>query len=88
MEPVDPRVPLEFVPPGSRAVIKAKDQPQYQALPSIHTPSGTVITRWALTDEERQRLVDGEDLYLTIRTFNSPLQPVFLGVGLSDWREL
>ena len=83
MEPVDPCVPLALLPPDTRAVIKAKDH--YQPLPSLHTPSGRVITRWVLTDEERAQILRGSDVYLTIHTFNQPLQPVRLSVGVSDW---
>lgn len=86
MEPVDPCIPVALLPEGTRAIVKAKDQAEtYRPLPSLHTPSGRVITRWALTDEERAQILRGSDVYLTILTFNQPLQPVMLSVGVSDW---
>lgn len=53
MEPVDPCVPLHLVPAESRAIIIAKDQPEYVPLPSVRTRYGQIITRWTLSDEER-----------------------------------
>ena len=85
MTPVDPCVPLALLPERTRAIVKAKDQPRYNALPSLHTPAGRVITRWELTDEERRRILQGEDVYLCVLTFNNPLQPVSLTVGVADW---
>ena len=87
MEIVDPRVNPALVPEGSRASVYGTEQPEYHDLPAIHLPSGDVITRWAPTDDERRRLFEGEDLYLTIKTHNNPLQPVMLTVGLHDWRD-
>lgn len=84
MDIVDPRVPPSLVPPGSRATVIAKDQPEYRALPSIRTPDGQVITRWSFTDEERRAILRGEDLYITLMTFG-PINPLLPTVGLIDW---
>ncbi len=56
----------------------AANQPQYTPLPAIVTPGGEVITRWQLSDEERQRVTQTGELWLTMMTFNQPLQPVYL----------
>jgi hypothetical protein len=40
-----------------------------------------VATRWRLTEDERQRLIQGEDLYLIVATHDQPFQPVRLQVG-------
>lgn len=90
MEIIDPRVEAAVLPVGSKPLIFGKDQADtYQPLPSIITPAGKVITRWTLTDDEKRRLIEGEDLYLTIHTFNFPLQPVLLTVGPcpSHWND-
>lgn len=81
----DPRIDPALVPPGSKPVIIAKDQPEYNPLPSVRTPDGRVITRWSPTDAERSAILRGEDIFLTILTFNTPLQPVLLTVGPIDW---
>lgn len=87
MEPVDPCVPVQWLPSGSRAVVLAETQPQYLSLPSILTPTGIVISRWTFTTEERARIASGEDMYLTVHTFGHRPQPVDLSVGILDWRE-
>lgn len=53
MDIVDPCVDPRLVPQGSRAVVIAEHQTEYPDLPSVRTPDGQVITRWALTDAER-----------------------------------
>ena len=89
MEISDPRVDPRLVPEGSRAIIKgAMQTDKYRPLPSVHLPDGKVITRWTPTDEERRRIADGEDLYLTLLTFNQPIQPQLLTVGPIDWTEM
>ncbi len=84
MEICDPRVDPSLVPPGSKALVIAEHQPEYQDLPSIRTPDGQVITRWSPTDDERRRLVAGEDIFLTILS-HGPICPVLLTVGPIDW---
>jgi len=87
MEIQDPRVPPALVPAGSRPVVIAEQQEEYLDLPAIVTPAGVVITRWRLTDEERARILAGEDLYLTIWSGGRPICPVHLNVGLCDWSQ-
>ena len=84
MNIVDPRVDPRYLPAGSRAIIIAEHQPEYLNLPSIRTPNGHVITRWSPTDDERRRIMNGEDLYLTIWSHGA-INPVQLTVGIVDW---
>jgi hypothetical protein len=84
MEPVDPRIPLDRLPPQSRAVVIAKDQPEFTPLPVVITRNHRFITRWSFTDEERAAIASGEDLFLTVIT--DQFSPVRLNVGLGDWR--
>lgn len=85
MQPVDPRIDPQLVPPGSRAIVIAEHQPQYTPVPCVRTPDCQVITRWQFTDEERAAIVRGEDLFLTILS-SGPINPVILTVGPVDWR--
>jgi hypothetical protein len=85
MEIVDPRIDPRLVPPGSRAVVIAEHQEEYRDLPSVRTPDGQVITRWALSDDERRRVLQGEDVYLTILSHGA-INPVFVTIGPVDWR--
>lgn len=84
MEIVDPRVDPRLVPEGSRAVVIAEHQEEYRDLPSVRTPNGYVITRWALTDDERRRVLEGEDLFVTLLS-HGPINPMFCTVGPVDW---
>ena len=85
MEPIDPRVDQSLLPDNSVAVVIAEHQAQYKNLPSVRTSKGQVITRWSLSDEEIQRLVDGEDLYITIMATGA-INPLFATVGVINWK--
>lgn len=90
MHPVDPCVPTQYLPTESRAVVIAKNGKTVEGgdvdpLPSIRTPDGKVITRWTLSDDERSRILKGEDVYLTIWSHGS-IHPVALSVGICNWR--
>jgi hypothetical protein len=72
--------PTSPVLPGceiDEAVI-GKGQPQYLELPAIVTPDGQVLTRWVLNDDERARVAETGELWLSQHTFNQPFQPVVL----------
>lgn len=62
------------------AVVFAKDHATHDPLPARKTEDGLVITEWVLTPEERWRISTGENIQLTIATFNQDLQPVKLEV--------
>jgi hypothetical protein len=80
--------PVSPVLPGYEhlEVILAKDQPQYDPLPCAMTlgPSQPAVTRWRLTEEERQQIADGADVVLQQLTFGSPFQPVNLQIVSPD----
>jgi hypothetical protein len=84
MTPVKPK----WARMEERDVVFAKDQPQYLQLPAAITPDGTVTTRWKLSVAERLKLICGFDLYLKIKTFNNPLQPIKLSVGRDVGKEV
>lgn len=85
MEIADPRVHPSLLPVGSWAVVIAEHQEEFRDLPSIRTPDGQVITRWAPSDEERAAIVRGEDIYVTILSPGA-INPLFVTVGPVDWR--
>lgn len=84
MEIADPRIDPRLVPEGSKAVVIAEHQEEFRDLPSVRTPNGYVITRWSLTDEERRRVLEGEDLYITILSHGA-INPLFATIGPVDW---
>ena len=95
MEIVDPRIDPRLVPDGSRAVVIAEHQTEYRDLPSVRTPAlvvdgrmvraPQVITRWALSDEERKAIFMGEDVFVTILS-DGPINPLFVTIGPVNWR--
>ena len=74
MTPVEPTTLI------GNPVVYAKDQPEYIPLPARKTDDGSVITEWTLTEEERDRIARGENIRLTLLTFNQPLQPIRLEI--------
>lgn len=74
MKPIVPIVPGFNIP----TVEYAKDQPEYLTLPAVRLPDGTVVTRWSLTWLERVKVALGGSIWLSVLTFNQPLQPVKL----------
>lgn len=70
MIPIDPNIEeLELR-------VYAKNQPQYLPLPARVDSEGTVVTCWQLTWRERLTLLLRGTLFLTLLTFNKPLQPI------------
>jgi hypothetical protein len=74
LTPVSPVAPGLDLP----EVVYAKDQPQYIPLPAYRYDDGTVVTRWRLSWRERLAVLFGGSIWLTLLTFNKPLQPVML----------
>lgn len=75
MTPVAPTVPE-----GSRLVVYAKDQQEYDPLPASVDGDGVVTTEWELSDDERWAIFAGARVRLSAMTFGMPLQPVRLEV--------
>lgn len=63
-------------------VVYAKNQPEYKPLPAERRPgnSGEVVTCWKLSPEELERVKEIGVIWLSMLTFNQPLQPVLLSV--------
>jgi len=72
MTPASPVVPGADLP----EVVYAKDQKQYLPLPAHRLPDGTILTRWRLTWPERFLIFLTGNLYLWVKTFHQPLQPL------------
>jgi hypothetical protein len=60
-------------------VVFAEDQPEYDPLPAYRAVDGQVTTCWRLTFTERIKLLLTGKLWLSLLTFNQPLQPILLG---------
>lgn len=74
--------PTENIIPGfdirDELVYYAKNQPEYITLPAWRNDEGMVVTRWNLTWKERFLVLLQGSIWLTLLTFNKPLQPVKL----------
>lgn len=74
MKPISPVIPNE----SHKEIIVAEHQDEYQNLPSIRLDDGSILSRWKLTDEERQTVAETGDIYLVMQTFGKPVTPVML----------
>jgi len=79
MQPVSPIIP------GSEEfeVVYAKDQPEYTPLPVLRTEKA-LLTRWRLSEEERQWIANGGDLFIAVMHFGDRLQPMMPIAGTPD----
>lgn len=84
MVPTTPDREKFTLPEDTESVTYAEDQPQYQPLPVLRTPDGTLATWWLPDMSELALLNRGVPVCLIIKTFNQPLQPVSIGVGGAD----
>jgi hypothetical protein len=84
VNPVSPVIPNRWaarnMPSPFPEVVYAKDQPEYNPLPSIKQSDGCVVTRWAMSWRERLRVLLTGSIYLEVLTFNQPLQPLKMSV--------
>ncbi len=65
------------------------EQPEYLPLPAVRcTDQGkTIVTRWALSWQERIQVLFGGTVWLSIMTFGKPIQPVKLEAGCPFTKE-
>ena len=75
MQPISPIFPSI---PEAEELVFAKNQPQYKQFPAFRYPNGLVVTRWKFSLIERIKFLFSGNLWLSIQTFNNPLQPVKL----------
>lgn len=57
-------------------VTYAENQPEYLPLPAYKTSDGKAISCWGLSFFERLKAVFTGKIYLSVLTFNHPLQPL------------
>jgi len=72
LTPESPVVPGAKIP----EVVYAADRPEYLPLPTIHRADGVVLSRCKLDWRERLRVLWTGNVYLSVSTFNTPLQPL------------
>jgi hypothetical protein len=65
-------------------VTYAKNQEEYLNLPVYRTEEGRVTTCWQLTFWERIKMLFRGCFYLTMMTFNKPLQPLKMSMDFTE----
>ncbi len=58
----------------------AKSQPEYFSLPAYKDGSGLVVMLYKPTWKERLKILFRGQIWVSIKTFNKPLQPQRIGV--------
>jgi hypothetical protein len=83
---------FEYLNPSDKPVVEglerhevvfAEKQAEYIPLRTLisNDECRRVMSRWTLTPELRKAIAEGADLYLTLMTFGSALQPITLAVS-------
>ncbi|MBU0906602.1 MAG: hypothetical protein KKE05_00425 [Nanoarchaeota archaeon] len=60
--------------------IYAEHQPEYLPLPAHKTEDGLVTSCWGLSWLERLKILFTGKMWLSVLTFNKPLQPLMMSV--------
>jgi hypothetical protein len=68
-------LPREFK--GANVIMGGK-QAQYKPLPAHRTNDGTLITCWKLTFADKIKILLTGDIWVLVKTFSRPLQPMIL----------
>lgn len=75
-------VPLQIPGLESAEIALAKDQDEFVTLPALpivtHEGFG-LLTRWRPTEDERDQIAHGADVWLQTLTAGQPFQPVIIG---------
>lgn len=67
--------PIEFKEVN---VVYGKDQKEYEPLPALKFEDGTMVTCWKLSWRELLRIVWQRKVWVSVLTFNQPLQPLYI----------
>lgn len=65
-------------------LIFGANQPEYNQLPILHKQDGDVVSCWELSEEEIKQITETKKLWISVKTFNNPLQPIFCTVIKDD----
>lgn len=65
-------------------VVYGKGQPEYKPLPAHKTEEGQAVFCFELDEEERKRIAETGEIWISLLTFNQPLQPIFITTNKSE----
>ena len=74
MKAVSPVVPGHDL----KELVLAEHQDQYENLPIVECGEGAVLSRWELSEEEKEFVAKNGYIYLWTWTFGRPFQPVLI----------
>lgn len=60
---------------GAQRVYGSNQLEIYEPMYARITIEGVTVTRWRFSEAERQLIAAGKDLFITIQTFSTPMQP-------------
>lgn len=60
---------------GNPRVYGSQQTDVYEPMYSRVTDDGITVTRWRFSEAERRLIAEGKDLFITIKTFSTPMQP-------------
>lgn len=80
--------PLKFAGSNAKFAPGAGTEDRVGHLECYRTPGGEVIARWRLSDAEKFQVAKTGDIWVSIMTFNHPLQPSMIsGFPLMEARD-
>jgi len=65
-------------------IVFGKNQPEYQPLPAKQVDNNTIMTCWELSDDDILLINSSKKIWLGVKTFGNPLQPVLLTASRTD----
>ena len=65
-------------------VVYGEGQPEYKPFPAHKTKEGQAIFCFELDEAERKKIAETGELWVSLLTFNQPLQPIFITINKSD----
>lgn len=87
MEIAIPSIPDNLLPTDAFNHTIAENQPEFQPIPAVISPStNQIITRWKPSFEERCAIMEGEDIFITLLAHGS-INPMMVEIGMQDWSQ-
>ena len=83
---------MEYLQPADKPVVEGLeqfevvmgwDQPEYNPLRCLtgNTATGERLSRWTLTQEQRDAVANGADIFVELLTYNRDMNPIRVGIG-------
>ena len=66
-------------------VVYGEGQKEYMPLPALRFDDGTVVMCWKLSWKELFKVVFRRKIWVSLLTFNKPLQPISVSVDHEDF---